>query len=224
MSKNNTQIVKEFIEEVFNNKKFEKAYEYCSKDCKIHITSYIGIGFNSDDSSGKQIIVTEVAPNGPATGKLQVNDEVVAIRDEKNNYQTFKEISEGTHSWGQGVMDSQITLTILRDGMQMEITLKRGKVEGFDLSLAKNLDIWKFYTTKIWQDLRSEFELTCAEGDLVAFYLLNTGTNLEYNRSAIWSEVDIYRLEDGKIIEMWGVEDTLSEFKQLGYLIRPPAK
>ena len=61
------------------------------------------------------------------------------------------------------------------------------------------------------------------EGDLVAVYLTNVGTNADYQRQAVWDEYDIYRLQDGKIVDAWGLEDIFSQSKQLGYLIQPPA-
>jgi predicted SnoaL-like aldol condensation-catalyzing enzyme len=54
--------------------------------------------------------------------------------------------------------------------------------------------------------------------------VVNHGTNLEYNRSATWGEIDIFKLKDGRIAEIWSVENTYSELKQLGYEIAEPIR
>jgi len=53
--------------------------------------------------------------------------------------------------------------------------------------------------------------MMCAQGDLLAFYLVYSGISLEFSHSAIWDECDIYRLKVGRIVEMWGVENTITQ-------------
>jgi predicted ester cyclase len=221
MSKSNTQIVQEYIEEVGNMKHYERTFDYCSRDCVYHLAPYIGLGFSIDDSSGEKVFIKDIAPNSPAKGQLQMKDELVRAKDASNTWETWKELKEGM--WGQGVLGTPVTLTVNRAGKQMDIQIERGRVEGFDSKLADSIENSKDYTLKFWPDLKSEIKLILAEGDLVACYLVNSGTNLEYHHSAVWDECDIHRLKDGKIIEMWGVENNLSEMKQMGYQINPPA-
>ena len=104
----------------------------------------------------------------------------------------------------------------------MDISLKRGRVDGFDLLLSTYIDVWRDSTLKDWPDLKTEIKLIFGEGDRVACYWINSGTNQEYQRSAVWSEMNMYRLKDGKIVEGWGVEDSFSQLKQLGYRIDEP--
>jgi predicted SnoaL-like aldol condensation-catalyzing enzyme len=63
-----------------------------------------------------------------------------------------------------------------------------------------------------------------ASGDLVAYYATNSGTSKIYNQSAVWTECNILRLEDEKIVEWWGAEDTLSQWRQFGFQIKEPNK
>jgi hypothetical protein len=59
---------------------------------------------------------------------------------------------------------------------------------------------------------------------MVAYYSTNTGTSAIYHQSGIWPECNILRLEDGKIVEWWGVEDGLTLWRQLGFRITEPAR
>jgi hypothetical protein len=220
MSKTNTQIVQEFIEVVNNQKHLDRTFDYCSRDCIIHLAPYAGLGFQTDDISGKQLVITEIAASGPAAGKLQLKDELVRVKDAHKTWEAFRDLKDG--NWGQGVLGTPITLTVNRAGKQMDIQLERGRVEGFDMKLSTHIDAWNEAFLKVWPDLISEIKLIFGEGELVACYAINSGTNQEYQHSAAWDECDIYRLKDGKIIETWSVENAVSEMKQLGYQIIPP--
>lgn len=220
MSTTNIQIVQEFIEEVFNRKHFERAFEYCTEDCLFHLAPYVGLGAGFDERSGK-LIVVDIASNGPATGKLQAGDVLVRVTEGAKTWESFQEL-KGT-SWGQGALGTTITVTVNRGGTLMEIPIVRGRVEGFDMLLSKSLDRWKYYSLKYWPDSRTEIQIIFGEGDYVACYSINSGTNQEYNRSAVWADFSIYRVKHGKIVEYWGVEDSFAQMKQLGYQITEPA-
>jgi predicted ester cyclase len=220
MSKTNTQIVQEFIEEVVNKKQYDHFFDYCSQDCVYHVAPYVGLGVNIDDSSGEKVFLKDIVPNSPAVGKLQAKDELVRVKDANNTWETWKVLKEGM--WGQGVAGTPLTVTVNRAGKQMDIQMVRGRVEGFDQKQADSLQYMKDYMLKFWPDYKSEIKLILAEGDLVACYTINSGTNLEFHHSAVWDECDIYRLKDGKITEMWGVENNMSEMRQVGYQVIPP--
>ena len=220
MSKTNVQIVQEYIEEVLNHKHFDRVFDYCAEDCVLHVPPYVGLGLNFDDRSGDKVVLMDIAPNGPAAGSLQAGDEVVRVIDGAKTWETFKDLKSGL--WGQGVMGTPITFTVNRAGKLMDIPLKRGRVDGFDLVLSTYIDVWRDGTLKDWPDLKVEIKRIFGEGDQVACYSIDSGTNQEYQRSAVWSEVSIYHLKDGKIVEMWGVEDGFSQMKQLGYQIHEP--
>jgi hypothetical protein len=220
MSKTNVQIVEEYVEEVSNRKHFERVFDYCTEDCVIHVAPYVGLGLNFDDRSGDKVILKDIAPNGPSAGNLQVGDELVRVIDGTRTWETFKDLKSGL--WGQGVMGTPVTFTVKREGQLMDISLKRGRVDGFDLLLSTYIDVWRDSTLKDWPDLKTEIKLIFGEGDRVACYSINSGTNQEYQRSAVWSDINLYRLKDGKIVEAWGVEDSFSQLKQLGYQIDEP--
>lgn len=223
MEKNNKLVVSEFIEEVYNKKQYDKYFNYCSKDCVLRMSPYIGIGLNSDDTSGKNI-VTEVAQKGPAAGKIFKGDEIIRVVDQQKTWQTFEELRSGGAGWGQGVVGSSVTLSVKREGKEFDVPLVRGRVEGFEIHMGDHLKEYEEYALKYWPDAHSEVKILLEENDMVAIFLVNSGTNLEYNRSAIWDECDIYRLQDGRIVEIWTVENQVSLFKQLGYQIQLPVK
>jgi steroid delta-isomerase-like uncharacterized protein len=72
-------------------------------------------------------------------------------------------------------------------------------------------------------DLHLTIEDLIAEGDKVVMRASVTGTHQgEYmglpptGKSITYNEIFIWRLADGRITEMWGVVDVLSQMKQLG--------
>jgi predicted ester cyclase len=73
-------------------------------------------------------------------------------------------------------------------------------------------------------DTRMEIVDLIAEGDRVAARFTCSGTHmgewLGYaatgRRFEVIDEVSIYRFRDGRIVESWGLEDTLGRLEQLG--------
>lgn len=222
MSNKNVQLVREYIEKIQNQKQFDHIFEYCSHDCVLHIAPYVGIGLEMDERSGDHIILLEVSPYGPAHGKLLPGDELLRVQDEHQLWDTFDGLKSGT--WGQGVLGTPLTVTVHREGKRLEIPLVRSRIEGWDLKLSTIVDLWRDDVLKNWPDLKTQIKLIFGQDDLVSCYSIVSGTNLEYHRAAVWSECTIYRIADGRIIESWGVEDSVASIKQLGYTIREPEK
>jgi len=75
---------------------------------------------------------------------------------------------------------------------------------------------------RAFPDLRVEIEDVIAEGDKVVYRNTVTGTHLgEYRglaptgRSVRYGEIFVFRLAGGRIAEIWGVVDVLSQLRQL---------
>ena len=222
MSNTNIQTVRDFIEVVFNQKKFEQAFTYLARDCVSHNPPYIGLGIGLDDSSDEELKVIEIASGGPADGKLLPGDVVTCVTDGEKTFATFEQLRDNI--WALGIAGTSIVVTVRRDGKLVEVPIMRGRVEAFDMHVSKFMDMWKEYTLKYLPDLTTEIRMIFGSDDLVATYLINSGNNLQFHRFAVWSEYDIYRLKDGRIIEMWGMEDNLLRMMQLGYEMKEPLK
>lgn len=76
-------------------------------------------------------------------------------------------------------------------------------------------------------DLHSSVEHVVAEGDLVVLHGIATGTNSgplmgtpATGKTATFSYIDIYRIADGRIAEVWHVEDVAGMLRQLGAVPR----
>ena len=222
MSETNKQIFEEFIEKVLNPQRFELIHEYLTEQCVFHTPPYVGMGFMIDDTSGDKVFIQEIAPTGPAAGHLQQGDEIVRGSDESGVFETYEQLK--TSIWGQGKIGTPITLTIRRGGKVFDVTFTRDRIEGFDTALSDTLEFWKHFMQNTWPDQKSEITFLVEEGDLVAYYMLISGTNADYNQPAVWAESGLVRFKDGKITEWWSIEDTLSQWKQLGYRISEPVK
>ena len=222
MSKPNIELIEECIEVVLNQKRFDRVFEFYSHNAVLHTPPYVGLGITADDRSGHKVFLREVAPSGPAYEKLLPGDELIRVQDHDRAWETFDELRNGL--WGQGVLGTPITVTVRRENQQFEIPLVRGRVNGWDIHLNRVVDVWEAEIKNHWPDMRVEIKLILGQGDLVSCYLLNSGTNTEFHHTAIWSELDIFRIQNHRITETWGVEDTNAELKQLGFRTTEPVK
>ena len=221
MSQSNKQIVQKYYEEVINGKKFDRMDDYIAERCVFHGVPYVGMGVFPDDSSGDKVLVRLIAIGSPAQGKLQHGDQIVSAEDENGRWDTYQQLK--TASWGQGKVGTWVKMKVRRDGQEMDFTFQRALIQGFDFVYSQTKDAFTTYLQKDYPDLKVTIHKYVEEGDLVAVYLTNVGTNSDYQRQAVWDEYDIYRIQDGKIVEAWGLEDIFSQSKQLGFIIQPPS-
>ena len=76
---------------------------------------------------------------------------------------------------------------------------------------------------RAFPDLRMSVDLILAEGDLVAARWTTTGTHTgrwadvpPTGRTMTFSGVNVFRFEDGKVVELWNHRDDLGLMQQLG--------
>ncbi len=220
MSRTNKETVQGYFEEYINKKDLDQFDDYFTEKSIFHSPPYVGMGVSSDDTSGDKVFIMNVAKGSPADGYLLPGDQLVRVRDEKNVWETYKELREP--DWGQGVIGTSVSIRILRDGKTLDFQLKRGIVQTFDLLMVDFKEIDRYYMTKVWPDQKITVQHLIEEGDLVMAHCLVSGMNMEYHRQAVWPFIELFKVRDGKILETWYVEDSYSMMKQLGYKIVPP--
>ena len=220
MSIANIKIVQDYIE-VSNNRQFDRIFEFCSKECIFRGGPYVGIGVAPDDSSGVKVILQTIVPHGPAAEFLKAGDELVRISDPENTWESFQDLKSGL--WGQGVIGTPLSITVRRDGKLHEYHITRSRIQGVEIKVSERINMIRDYS-KIWPDLKEEIDLIFGSDDLVAVLSTISGTNQDFHHSAIWTGCTIYRLKEGKIVEIMGVEDSYAQMMQLGYMIREPQR
>jgi hypothetical protein len=227
MTQTNSSILRGYFDEVVNQKYLDLLSRYLDLYPKYfsekfigHVPLYVSMGIMSDDSSGVKIIIQSVAPGSPAAGKLMIGDEILHVFDGARAWLTFDELRGGV--WGQGAFGTTITIWVLRENVEHEITLTRGLVQGLEFPYHLHVpSILEYF--KDWRDLKVRLVNVLEIGDLVAYHAEIYGHNVRYGRSAMWAEFGFVRIQDGKITDWWSEEDKLSQFKQLGYTIQEPA-
>jgi len=53
MKDQNIQVVKDYVEQVFNQKRLERFFDYIAEECILHSVPYVGLGLSPDDTSGR---------------------------------------------------------------------------------------------------------------------------------------------------------------------------
>lgn len=220
MSMENIKIVEEFIEQVINQKRLERLPDFCSEEAICHAPPYVGLGVNFDDTSGEKLVLTQIAPTGPAHGHLKLGDELVRVRSEEQTWESFETLRRGL--WSRGLIGSEITITVRRHENMVTIPLKLSRIDQFDIRLSEFFKMVIPYLQQYWPDLRMDIRQIFGVGDMVTCYAVNHGTNLEFHRSAVWSKMDLFKLRDGRITDLWSVENALDELTQLGYQVSEP--
>ena len=84
---------------------------------------------------------------------------------------------------------------------------------------------------KAFPDMKITVTHVVAEGDLVVIHHLSTGTNKgEFmgmpatGKTVKYNEMHLVRFANGKVVEHWGVEDSMTMMQQLGLIPEPGKK
>ena len=154
MSERNIQIVQEYIAQVINTKRFERMTDYMSERCLFHIPPYVGLGFRANSSSDERIEIRSVVPNGPADGKLQAGDILLRARHDSRTWEGYEQLQGRLWAWGK--VGDEVTISLLREGKPVEVTLVRGQIVGLAQVLADTRDAWVHDMTEYYPDLHIE--------------------------------------------------------------------
>jgi hypothetical protein len=220
MTQTNSDILRSFIDEVTNQKRLDLMPKYLSKKYIAHGTPYVGMGIMSDDTHKDKIIIKTLYQGSPAEGKLIVGDEILRVFDGERTWKTYEELREGL--WGHGVIGTPVTIWVRRNNVEQEVTVVRGLIKSYEFTYQDVVTIMP-EVIKDWPDLTTHLVNVIEAGEIVAYHAENQGHNVRYGRSAAWAEFGMVRIQDGKITDWWAVEDTYTQFKQLGYTIHEPA-
>jgi len=216
--KSNAEIIRDVLEQVVNQKKIDAWDLYFSPDYIARGAPFIGMGF-SRDTSGKKHTINAISPGSPAEGKLQVGDEVVWVEGERQRWATYEEMSRGL----QRYRGSTLKLGVRRGKETLEVELTRGPIRGFDTGCAQAKSEMQAFMTREIPDLRVDVKMTLEDRDKVACLMKCRGTHATYRREAVWREIWVVRLSEGKIVESWPLPDVDAYLKKLGYRSIPPS-
>jgi ketosteroid isomerase-like protein len=215
--KSNAQIIHDVLEQVVNQKRIDAWDEYFGPDYVARGAPFFGLGF-SRDTSGDKHIIDFVIPGSPAEGRLQVGDELLWVEDEHQRWATYEDISEGLRRH-QG---SRLKVGVRRGEQTLEVELTRGLIRGFDTDSDQAKSEMQHFMTREIPDLSVEVKMTLEDGDKVVCLKEYRGTHAEFQREAIWREIWIARLSEGKIVESWPLPDIDAYCRQLGFQVIPP--
>ena len=170
--KSNKQIVRDFYTKVVNEKRLDLIEEYVSPSFVAHGFPYVGMGVNSDSTSGDKIVVTAIVPGSPADGKLEVGDEILMAKDDTHTWDSFQALDRSP--WGWGEIGTQVTVRVRRGEETLDIQLTRGLVPSSETPYDLLLENFKHFLTREWPDMEVNIEALVEEDDLVACMFTQT--------------------------------------------------
>ena len=214
--KSNIETIQDVIEQVVNRKRIDTWDQYFSQDYIARGAPFIGMGFMRDTSGNKHVI-NMILPGSPVDGKLEVGDELLWVKDERQRWATFDEISEG-------IQGRSYEVGIRRGEQTLEFEITRDLVKGYDTPNDQAKSEMREFVTDQFPDLKATIKIILADGDMVVCLLEYRGTHATFKRESIWREAWFSRLSEGKIVESWPIIDESSYLRQLGYQLIPPSK
>ncbi len=220
MKQTNSEILRDYFEEVINQKNFANLSKYFSENFIRHGSPYVGMGVMTDTSSGDKVVVRKVNPNSPAANKLLVGDEIIRVTTDGRTFDTYEDLHQG-ELWGQGVIGTPLTLWVRRAGKDEEISIVRGLVPAFEISADAHKSGMQMYFEEM-PDVKSQLIHVIESGDMVAFQAEFKGSNVRYGRSAVWTEFGFVQFADGKMTDWWNSDEEVPTLRQLGYMITAP--
>jgi len=218
LMKSNVKIIHEVLEQVVNQKRIEVWDEYFSPDYIARGAPFIGMGFGSNSSGGNHVI-DAIIPGSSAEGKLQVGDELLWVADERQRWETFDDVPEGTRRYQGG----KLKVGVRRGRQTLHFELTSHMLRGFDIRNDQAKSEMQEFMTQAIPDLSVKVLMVLADGDIVACLMEYRGTHARFKREAIWREAWFVRLSEEKIVESWPLPDIDAYCRQLGYQVIPPS-
>jgi len=216
--KANVEIIHEVLEQVVNQHKIDAWDKFFSTDYIAREAPFVGLGF-SRNTSGDKHTIDAVIPGSPAEGKLHVGDVLLWVEDAHERWTTDEDISQGLECY----RGRKLRAGVRRGEETFEVELTRDKIPGFDTDNAQAKSEMQHFMTKEIPDLSVEVKLTLADEDMVVCLMEYRGTHARYDREALWREIWIARLSEGKIVESWPLPDVDAYCRQLGFQVTPPS-
>ncbi len=216
--KSNAEIIRDALEQVVNQKRIDAWDHYFGPDYVARGAPFIGMGF-SRDTSGNKHKIDAISPGSPAEGKLEIGDELLWVADERQRWETYEELFRGLQCY----RGNTLKLGVRRGEEILEVELTRGLMRGFDTDNDQAKSEMREFMTNDIPDLRVDVKMTLEDGNMVACLMEYRGTHANYKREAIWREIWVVRLSEGKIVESWPLPDVDAYLRQLGYQSVPPS-
>lgn len=216
----NKALVERWVDEIANAQNIDALDEFYSEACVFHVNPYSGIGFVPDFTERDHIVVYYVSPKGPADGLLEPGDELVRARIGDKTLESGD--LRSSQIWGHGPPGDTVHFSVKRNNDRFDVAVTRDLITDAEFRGFLEAAYAEFY--RRYPDIHAIIEFMIAEDDLVASRIRWSGYNAEYDGDVTWTETLVFRIADGKIVEVWSNEDSLSAMHQLGYAITAPEK
>jgi ketosteroid isomerase-like protein len=214
------RVVRDFVSSM-NERRLDRVRSLCSADFSSKGMPFSGCGLDCDDTDGKHIYVKITIPGSPCAGKLLPGDEILSVSEGGRTCEGYKALR--ANFWGQGLPGTEVEFRIRRGGEELSVAVVRAVIASYQFTLSEFIQDLALFD-RDWPDHHEEIMLMVDGSHYITVLSLVSGTNRTLSRPASWAMCVIYTLRNGKILETRRIDDSLSQVKQLGYMITPPGK
>ena len=192
--------------------------ENMARDGVVVNNRFVGFGMMWSGTEEGRMILTEVRPDGPASGTVKVGDEFISVR----GIPVTKESMQGDKLRLRGKAGEAVAAVIKRDGKEMRIEITRGKVPEALTTKNRLLENLSRSTDDQWYWKNSKIQIKEVIGDANVLYTRYQVIHTD-SVSKLPFEVEFVVRHtfnnEGKITSNWGLSEERFRLEQTGYTI-----
>ena len=192
--------------------------ENMARDGVVVNNRFVGFGMMWSGTEEGRMILTEVRPDGPASGTVKVGDEFISVR----GIPVTKESMQGDKLRLRGKAGEAVAAVIKRDGKEMPIEITRGKVPEALTTKNRLLENLSRGKDDEWYWKNSKIQIKEVIGDANVLYTRYQVIHTD-SVSKLPFEVEFVVRHtfnnEGKITSNWSLSEERFRLEQTGYTI-----
>ncbi len=195
--------------------------ENMASDGVVVNNRFVGFGMMWDNVRGTEegrMVLTEVRPDGPASGTVKAGDEFISVR----GIPVTKESMQGDKLRLRGKAGEAVAAVIKRDGKEIPIEMTRGKVPEALTTKNRLLENLSRGKDDEWYWKNSKIQIKEVIGDANVLYARFQVIHTDSVSKLPFEVERVLRFtfnNEGKITSTWGLSEERFQLEQTGFTI-----